>query len=89
MVGSGVGGPGGIEFRKAMHEKFTNTSCRLRNRLNLSHVDGVVRRIQRSGHHHSLSFIFLCSGLVIREWRVELLWSSSSPTKHFGALICN
>jgi len=65
MVGSGVGVPGGIEFRKAINGKLTNRSCQLRNRLNLSYVDRVMRRIKSSGHHHSLSFILLCGGLII------------------------
>jgi hypothetical protein len=67
MVGSGVGGPGGIELRKAINGKFTNNPCWLRNCLNLSHVDRVMRRIQSSGHHYSLSFILLCGDLIIQQ----------------------
>jgi hypothetical protein len=38
MVGSGVGGPGGMEFRKAINGKFTNNPCRLRNCFNFSQI---------------------------------------------------
>src|SRR5258707_1038341 len=57
MVGSGVGGPGGIESRKTINGKLTNRSFQLRNRLNLSHGDRAMRRIKRSGHHRSLSLV--------------------------------
>jgi len=67
MVGSGVGGPGGIEFRKAINEKFTNNPCPLANRLDLSHVDRVMCRIKSSGHHHSLSFVLLCCRLIVQQ----------------------
>jgi hypothetical protein len=47
MVGSRVGVPGGIESRKTINRKLTN-------RLNFSHVDRVMRRIQSSGRYHIL-----------------------------------
>ena len=63
----GQASEGPVEFRKARSGKLTNRSCRLRNRLNLSHVDRVMRRIKSSGHHHSLSFILLCGGLIVQQ----------------------
>jgi len=48
-----------LESRKTINRKLTN-------RLNFPHGDRVMRRIQSSGHHHSLSFILLCRGLIIQ-----------------------
>src|SRR5882724_12718114 len=43
--------------------------CRLSNRLNLSDVNRLVRRVKSSGYHHSLSFIFLRGGLIVQQVR--------------------
>ena len=66
-MGSGAGGPGGIEFWKTINGKLTNSSWRLRNRLNLPNTDRVMWCIKRSGDDHPLSFILPCCGLIIQQ----------------------
>jgi hypothetical protein len=78
MVGSGVGVPGGIESRKTINGKLTNRSFQLRNRLNPSHVDRVMRRIKSSGHHHSLSLVMRFQLQRFRKLRqTEIAWKGS------------
>jgi hypothetical protein len=63
---------------------------RLRNCLNLLDVDRLVRRVKSSGHHHSLSFIFLRGGLIVQQVRAVVAaigrFLEYKPTVTFGDL---